>query len=273
VKVEPLVSVVVPTFNSGRFLGRCLASVRGQSYGNVEVIVVDKKSSDNTVAIARNFGAKVYTIDAVERCTQMNYGVKMANGEYVYIVGSDFVLEPKVVEEATKASITRGLDAVCVHNTSDESVSFWAKVRKLERDCYAGDELNVAARFFRKEVFERVEGYNEDLVAAEDYDLHNRLLRLGFKLGHIKAKEIHVGEPSSLQEIARKHYYYGKTVKKFLNMNPKKGMRQISPIRLSFIRNWKSFIKYPSLTFGFVIYQFVKYISSGLGYISSIGNN
>jgi len=188
---KPLVSVVVPTFNSEHFLERCLRSIREQTYPNIEIIVVDKGSSDRTVEIAKGFGVRVYVIDAYERCSQMNYGVRRAKGKFVYIVGSDFVLEPTVVEEAVRKCEMEEFDAVCVHNTSDSSVSFWARVRKLERDCYAGDELNVAARFFRKDVFERVGGYDEELVAAEDYDLHNRLLKAGFKIGYVRAKEVH----------------------------------------------------------------------------------
>jgi glycosyltransferase involved in cell wall biosynthesis len=266
-KGEPLVSVVVPTFNSERFLEECLRSVREQTYPCIEVIVVDKNSKDKTVAIAKEFGVKAFVIEAEERCTQMNYGVKKAKGEFVYIVGSDVVLEQAVVEEAVKKCVVEGFDAVCVHNTSDPSVSFWAKVRKLERDCYADDELNVAARFFRKRVFEKVGGFNERLVAAEDYDLHNRLLKHGFRIGHTKSKEIHIGEPGSLLEVVGKHYYYGKTVKRFLDVNPERGIKQTSPLRPAFLRNRKIFAKHPILTTGFVIYQMVRYTAAVLGFL------
>lgn len=261
---KPLVSVVIPTFNSERFLEKCLASVKGQTYGNTEVIVVDNYSTDGTMAIARKY-ADLVLLKGLERSAQVNFGVHHARGKYVYRVDSDFVLEPSVIDEAVNKCENYGFDAICVHNTSDPSVSFWARVRKLERDCYAGDELNVAARFFRREVFEKVGGFNEGLVAAEDYDLHNTLLRSGFRIGHVESREIHVGEPRSLLEVARKHYYYGKTVKRFLDANPKRGIKQISPLRHAFIRNWKNFAKHPMLTMGFVIYQIVKYSAAGLG--------
>jgi glycosyltransferase involved in cell wall biosynthesis len=268
-KDEPVVSIVVPTLNSERFLEKCLRSIREQTYRNVEVIVVDNCSKDRTREIAEKY-ADLVLLKGYERSAQVNFGVGYAHGKYVYRVDSDFVLEPNVVEEAVNKCEHYGFGAICVHNTSDPRVSFWARVRKLERDCYAGDELNVAARFFRKDVFEKVGGYNEELVAAEDYDLHNRLLKHGFKIGEIKSKEIHLGEPRSLLEIARKHYYYGKTVKRFLYVNPERGIKQISPLRSAFIRNWKNFAKHPSLTFGFVVYQIVRYLAAGLGYLSSL---
>jgi glycosyltransferase involved in cell wall biosynthesis len=245
-----------------------LGSVRAQAYGDIEVIVVDNHSADGTAAIARKW-ADLVLLQGPERGAQVNFGVKHARGKYVYRVDSDFVLEPAVVEEAVAKCEREGFDAVCVHNTSDASVSFWARVRKLERDCYAGDELNVAARFFRKEVFEKIGGFDERLVAAEDYDLHNRLLKSGFRVGHVNAKEIHVGEPRSLLEIAKKHYYYGKTVKSFLDVNPERGKRQISPFRPAFIREWKSFIAHPVLSVGFAIYQTVRYVAAGLGFVAA----
>jgi len=269
-KDKPLVSVVVPTFNSGRFLERCLRSIKEQSYPCVEVIVVDNYSKDGTREIAEKHADRVL-LKGSERSVQVNFGVKHAWGEYVYRVDSDSLVESNVVEEAVRKCEVEGFDAVCVHNTSDPSVSFWARVRKLERDCYASGGLHVAARFFRKEVFEKVGGFNESLVAGEDYDLHNRLLKHGFKIGYIESKEIHVGEPRNLLEVARKHYYYGKTVKRFLDANPEKGIRQISPMRSAFITSRKSFAKHPLLTVGFVIYQFVKYSAAGFGFLFSLG--
>lgn len=269
-KDKPLVSVVVPTFNSEGFLERCLASVRGQTYPNIEVIVVDNYSTDRTREIAKKC-ADLVLLRGKERSAQVNFGVRHARGKYVYRVDSDFVLEPTVVEEAVRKCEVEGFDAVCIHNTSDASVSFWARVRKLERDCYADDELNVAARFFKKEVFEKIGGFNERLVADEDYDFHNRLLGSGYKIGKIKAQEIHVGEPKSLSEIAKKHYYYGKMIGEFLEANAGRGVKQLNLIRPAFIKHRKEFAEHPSLTLGFIVYQLVRYFSAGLGYLSSLG--
>lgn len=268
---QPLVSVIIPTLNSEKFLEKCLLSIRGQTYQNIEVIVVDNYSTDKTRKIAEKY-ADLILLKGPERSAQVNFGVKYARGKYVYRVDSDFVVEPQVIEEAVKKCETEGFDAICIHNTSDPSVSFWARVRKLERDCYAFDELNVAARFFRKEVFEKVGGFDERLVAAEDYDMHNRLVKRGFKIGYIKSKEIHIGEPENLLEIVKRHYYYGRTMKKFFASNAVRGIKQVSPIRPAFIRNWRSFVDYPSLAFGFVIYQVVKYLSAGLGLLISFGD-
>ncbi len=266
---QPLVSIVIPTKNSGRFLERCLDSIKKQTYRNIEIIVVDNKSDDNTRKVARRYTDKVFVVDAGERSEQINFGIKKSKGKYVYRVDSDFILDSNVVKEAVEKCEKEGYDAICIHNTSDPTVSFWARVRKLERDCYKGDELNVGARFFRKDIVKEIGGFDERLVAAEDYDFHNRLLKAGYKIGRIKAEEIHLGEPKSLWEVAKKHYYYGKTIVRFIEKNRGRGIKQLNPIRPAFIRHWKEFARHPLLTFGFIVYQLVKYFSGGLGYLKA----
>ncbi len=263
---KPLVSVVVPTFNSERFLERCLKSVKAQSYSNIEIIVIDNYSLDKTKEIA-NKNADLILVKGPERSSQVNFGVKHARGKYIYYIGSDFIIESQVIEEAVGKCEKEGFDAICIHNTSDPTISFWARVRKIERDCYEHDNLNVAARFLRKKVFELIGGFNESLVVAEDYDLQNKLISNDFKIGFLTSKEIHIGEPMNLAEIAAKHYYYGKTVKNFLDANPDLGKRQISPLRPAILRNLTNFAKHPILLIGFVVYQTVRYSAAGLGFL------
>jgi glycosyltransferase involved in cell wall biosynthesis len=262
-----LVSIVIPTLNSSKTIERCLNSINQQTYKPIEIVLVDKSSKDDTAEKAKKNGATVFVIGAKERCDQMNYGAKVAHGKYVYIVGSDFVLDKEVVEQAVKEAETRNLDAVCVHNTSDPSVSFWAQVRMLERDCYQGDELNVSARFILRDKFLAIGGYDETLVACEDYDIQNRMIRGGFKIACIQAKEMHIGEPVTLGEIARKHYYYGKTLPSFVEKNKDMATKQLSPFRPAFFRNIGQFLKSPRLTIGFLIYQMTRYGTAGMGYI------
>jgi glycosyltransferase involved in cell wall biosynthesis len=266
-KSNPLVSIIIPTYNSEKTLAKCLESIKNQTYKNIEIIVVDKNSKDETVKIAKIYEVKVFVINAKERSEQKNFAIKQSKGKYIYIVDSDFIIEPEVIEEAVRKCEDKNCDAICVHNTSDPTISFWSKVRKLERDCYKDDELNVAARFFRKDIFEAIGGFDESLIAGEDYDFHNRLLEKGFKVGRIRAQEIHIGEPKTLAEIVKKHYYYGKTIGEFMKANTKKGIKQLSPIRPAFIKHWREFATHPVLTFGFAVYQVVRYFSAVLGYL------
>ncbi|MEP0826709.1 MAG: glycosyltransferase [Nitrososphaera sp.] len=263
---QVLVSVIVPTKNSSATLEKCLESIKNQTYKNVEIIVVDNNSSDNTIEIGKKYTNKIYT-KGPERSAQVNEGVRMASGKYIYRVDADFVLDPCIIEEAVMMAESNHYAAILIHNTSDPSVSFWARVRKFERDMYASDDTNVAVRFILRDVFLSVGGFDPELVAGEDYDLHNRIVTK-YPIGRIEPKEVHLGEPRSIKEIAEKNYYYGKTLSLFLERNREKGMKQIGPFRRAYLKHYKEFLRHPDLAAGFVIYQFVRYSASVMGLLA-----
>jgi glycosyltransferase involved in cell wall biosynthesis len=265
-KNRPLVSVIIPTLNSQKYLEKCLKSIQSQTYDNIEIIVIDNYSSDKTIEIAREYTSTVFKCGP-ERSSQINFGVKKCSGKYVYRVDSDFVLDKNLIELAVDKCENEKCDAVCIQNFSDPTISFWSRVRKLERDCYAEDDLNIAAAFFRREIFEALNGFDEDLVAGEDYDLHNRILKSGYHIARIGAVELHLGEPLTLKDIARKHYYYGKTLVTFVDKNPDRASSQLSPLRPAFAKSWRKFCRQPDVTMGFFVYQFVRYFSAGMGYL------
>lgn len=248
-------------------LRNCLQSIKNQDYENKEIIVVDNYSIDNTLDIAKQFTDKVYTMSP-ERSSQINYGVEKSSGKYIYRVDSDFVLERQIISEAVNAAESNNYAAIIIHNTSDPTVSFWAKVRKFERDMYDSDNLNIAVRFIRKDAFLSVGGFDVRLVYGEDYDLHNRIIKK-YGIGKIEAKEVHLGEYKSIKEIVRVNYYYGKSAALFLKKNRSRGLQQISPIRKVYLRHYKEFLAHPTLAAGFIVYQVVRYTSGLIGLLAN----
>jgi glycosyltransferase involved in cell wall biosynthesis len=261
----PLVSIIVPTKNSARFLRRCIDSVRAQTHSPLEIVVVDNHSSDETWQLAQSL-ADVALRTGPERSAQCNAGARVARGTYLYRVDADFVLDPEVVAQAV-AACENGLDAVCVPNRSDPNVSFWAAVRHFERRMYDGSALYSGARFFTRRAFDGIGGFDETLVAGDDYDVANRLETGGFRTGWIQAAELHLGEPSSLMDIARKSYFYGTVFWPFLRKSGSRGIAQVSPLRGAFVRHWRDFVRHPVLGAGFIAMQFVKYGSGAAGLI------
>lgn len=263
----PLVSILVPTLNSGKTLKKCLDSIINQSYKNIEIIIVDGGSNDSTIAIANNYNCKILTLVGRERSAQLNYGSNAANGKYIYRVDSDFVLDKNLVSEAINKSERENLDAISVYVSPDPTISFWSRVRKLEKDCYKNDLKYNGARFIKTELYRNMNGFNESLVAGEDYDFINKVIKLNYKVGFISSEEIHLGEPKSIVDITKKQFYYGTTIGKFINENKVNGIIQISPLRIVWLKNWKKFAMHPILTSGFVIYEIVIYASAASGYI------
>lgn len=264
----PLVSIIVPTFNSGAYLERCLHSIKLQSYQNIELIVVDNNSSDNTKEIAKKYTNKVFNFGP-ERSAQVNYGVTQANGDFVYKVDSDFVLDREVIDQCVKKSM-EGYDAVVVHNSPDVRVSWIAKVRKFEVDMYKYDLTHSSARFIKKGVYKKVGGFNEEITAGEDYDFQNKLNRGGFKTGFIDAEALHLGEPRNFWKHMRKYYDYGKDFVNYKSQNSEESKKQLGFFRGVYSKNWKKFIKNPVLGFGFIMYNFCKFGFGGAGYLVGI---
>src|ERR1035437_8776757 len=102
---DPLVSIIIPTYNSERYFAKTLASLALQSYRNFETIVVDKGSNDKTKIIVEKYQQTLphlyFFTAGTERTSQFNYGVKKSKGTILYYIGSDYELGKGVVAAAT----------------------------------------------------------------------------------------------------------------------------------------------------------------------------
>lgn len=265
----PLVSIIVPTFNSARTIEVALQAIRQQTYPNIETIVVDNYSADNTREIARKYGAKVYQAGP-ERASQDNYGVKEANGEFVFITGSDMIIDRDYIEQAVAKCIGERHDAIYA-SVITEGDGFWANVKGLERLTYIGDDFFESARFFRRKVFLDLGGYDESLVLnADDYDMQHRLDMAGYRTGRITAVERHTDEPTSLRQLAQKSYYYAKFAKSYMIKYPAHATKQLFPIRLPFIRHIDVLLKDPAHFIGLIVFKVVQYSAAFCGFVVSL---
>lgn len=265
---SPLVSVIVPTKNSSKTLGKCLESIKKQTYQNIEIVVVDNDSTDGTRDIAKKYTDRVF-VHGPERAAQSNFGISHSVGKYIYKIDSDFIVEEGAVKEMVEKCEEEGLDGIAIHNTSAPGLGFWSEVRKLERDTYKDDTLAIGVRFFKKSAWEKVGKYDETIV-WDDYDLHNKFVNHGFTWGRIQSQEFHLGEPKSLWEIAKKGFFYGAEYTPYLKKHPYRALQQINPIRKSYFKHWKNFIKNPMTTLGFIIMMLVKFSAGLVGFIKSV---
>jgi len=127
----PLVSIVIPTFNSEKTIGKCLESIRDQTYKNVEIIVVDKFSEDKTVEIAKSYGARIIQ-DYGERARAKNIGLKHAKGKYVLFVDSDMELSKNVAKECVELMEKDNKIGGIIIPEISVGNGFWVKVRDFE---------------------------------------------------------------------------------------------------------------------------------------------
>lgn len=269
-----ILTVILPTFNSARYLERCLDSFERQTLqGAWEVICVDRGSTDGTLAILaereRRWGRLRVIQGGDERTSQVNIGVRASSSIYLYYAGSDFEVDESLLEDAVNVAEETCADGVYLTNVSYGN-GYWARVRNLERSTYIGTTKFEAVRFFRRASYDRAGGYADDIPIFEEYDLQNRLESLGASFARVeRSVERHLGEPESLAEIWKKSYYYGRRFRSALRRRGGSMLRYANPVRKSFFREWRSFVAQPRLTAGFIVMLGAKYSAGALGLAST----
>jgi glycosyltransferase involved in cell wall biosynthesis len=266
---KPLVSVIIPTYNSQRTIGICLRSIREQTYANIEILVMDKNSNDRTEEIAESYKTKVLKLNS-ERTEAKNLGLTKATGKYVCFIDSDMELSKTVIEECvTLIGKDEKIGGMIIPEKSI-GVSFWVKVRDFERSFYTGTEIE-SARFFRKDLVEKVNGFDEEVILFEESTLSQKIETLGYNVkSRIKAEILHREDDFSLWKGLKKKFYYGKTAFKYKEKFGERAHRQMSIFyRFSiFLKNKRFYFK-PLLALGVIVLKLLEYFSAGLGYLAS----
>jgi glycosyltransferase involved in cell wall biosynthesis len=242
----PSVTIVVPTRNSARTLERCLASLRAQTH-RCTVVVVDNRSTDQTVAIAQGM-ADMVLHGGPERSRQRNAGAAAAPADIFGFVDSDMILPPPLVAEAV-AAIVGGAAAVVAPERSIGR-GYWARVRQFERAFYVGVEGVEAARFFPAKVFDEAGRFDETMTGPEDWDLSIRATRLG-PLARTAAVVDHDEGELSYRHACAKKGTYARGVVTYARRYGMRGMIRAAD-RPYLRRPWQLVVPNPGLGAGVV---------------------
>ena len=126
---NPLVSIVVPVYNAENYLDRCLNSIINQTYQNIEVILVDDGSVDNSGTICEDYATKDRRFRVVHKSNEgvssaRQTGLDLALGEYVIHADPDDWVEPNWIEELVKYAIKKKADiTMCGYYQEFQSAS------------------------------------------------------------------------------------------------------------------------------------------------------
>ena len=194
-----LISIIVPSFNRADLIAETLNSVFSQTYQKWECIIVDDGSSDNTIDIINSFIEKDSRFSFIERNrlpkgapTCRNIGLDFSNGEFIIYLDSDDILAPYCLEQRiNKFSIHFDMDFLVFKNLlfvdKPFSNGFYWNIDNEENDLARFIKLDAlwqtSGPIYKKEFLLKMNGFREDLLFWQDYDLHLRcLLKKGMYL-------------------------------------------------------------------------------------------
>ncbi len=204
-----LLTAVITTRNESANIANCIRAFDGFR-DDVEVIVVDNGSTDDTKSIAASLGAKVFD-KGPERSAQRNLGWREAAAKWVVVLDADMIMPREtVVEMLERASRGGGAAAYWIPEVRTGS-GLRVRARNFERSFYDGTCID-ALRLFSKEILEKTGGYDEGLIAGpEDWELDIRILATGAKCEVLKNHLVHNEKRLTFRKMLAKKAYYTKS--------------------------------------------------------------
>lgn len=254
----------------------CLIRIRDQYYKNIEVIIVDGKSKDmkKIIQIVKKYNCTFYIFvpnvrkGLFDATKKRNYAATKAKGEFVYHMDADMELTKNVIKEAVDLC-GKGFDAVILPEDSFGEGP-WAIAKNLERRFFWNDDTVESPRFFKKSVWDKLEGYDENIAGGgDDRDLYQKLLETGHKVGRIKSFVMANEGKLTLTHLLKKQFMYRRELLKYIYKRPK-SIKGYFPIRESHIKNWRVFVSRPKDTFLFILMKTAESVAGVLGILYSI---
>lgn len=217
----PLLTITIPTFNSGAHLSLCLEAINKQTYKNIEINIIDNNSRDNTVEIAQKNGVKKIKNFPGSLLQARFEGVKMAKGEFILILDSDQILAHDAIERAVTRVMHEKIDMLAFEELTYKTDTFIEKLFDMDRKLInAVNNLDpftgvIMPRFFRasllktaynnipKEIFPKTGGPDHAIVYYESWVISR-------KVG-VLPRAVYHQEPSSLAILWKKFFRWGYT--------------------------------------------------------------
>lgn len=170
-----LVSIIIPTYNEEENILKLLNYLTDNSDERLaEIIVVDGGSQDKTAQIVKDAGFTCWLSETKGRAAQMNCGYRLAKGDLLYFVHADS-LPPAGYLDDLQRSIEEGFSAGCYRFRFDSDHlllrinSYFTRFDKIM--CRGGDQT----LYITRKLFEKLEGFREDFLIMEEYDLIQKI--------------------------------------------------------------------------------------------------
>lgn len=202
------ISIITVCYNSAKTIEKTFQSVQSQTYSNIEYIVVDGKSTDDTLQIANTYQdviTKVISKKDKGLYDAMNKGIVLATGDIVGILNSDDVFHSEtVLEEVANFHKNNNIEAsvgnIIQFNEEGKTVRNYSAKKWNPEKLKIGFMPAHPAIFFKRELFNKFGNYHLDFIIGADYELITRFFlkhNIAWKFSNITTTAMLVGGVSS----------------------------------------------------------------------------
>ena len=168
------ISVITINYNNAEGLRRTITSVLKQTYGNLQYLVIDGNSTDDSKAILTQFKQEIsYAVSEPDRgiYDAMNKGIRAADGDYLLFLNSgDVFVNDAVIAESVAAGLTADLVSANLRFVENGTSRIWMPPETLSFDLFYKGSLPHPSTFIKKELFKLVGLYNESLDIISDWE-------------------------------------------------------------------------------------------------------
>jgi len=242
-------SIIIPALNEEKFIGKCLESIIHLKTppDNYEVIIVDNGSTDKTIDIAESFknhfSLKIITIKNATISALRNSGVKASIGDILAFIDADCTVSEDWLKNAIKYFEDPIIGAVGASHYIPEGSSWvanaWDLIIQRKRLFGEVESLPSGNLLIPKKHFLKINGFDENLITNEDYELCYRLRKIGLRIySDPNIKAIHWGIPNNLLAFYKQQKWHGTHVVKvfidnFKELNTLSGILKFKAILYS----------------------------------------
>jgi len=214
------VSIIIPTYNEEKVIGNCLGSLENQSYQQLEIILIDDGSTDNTLKIVENLkfkseNLKVFHQDHLGPGPARNLGAKHARGEILVFVDADMTFDKNFIKDLVQPILKNKAIGTfskneMVSNYDNLWSICWNINRNIPKDRMLPPNYPNHAPVFRailKKEFDKVSGFDTTGEYTDDWSLSKKL---GIKSTAVPGAFYYHANPSILKEVFKQARWIGK---------------------------------------------------------------
>jgi glycosyltransferase involved in cell wall biosynthesis len=223
--------VIVPARLAAGHLPRALDSIKAQTYPEIAEVIV-AAADEETARVAAAAGAEVVPNPLGTTPAALNRALDAATGEVIVRCDAHAVLPPEYVERAVETMIRTGADNVGGMQVPIGE-TFWEQAIAAAMSSWlgAGDARyrvggeegpaeTVYLGVFRKATVDRLEGYDEDFVRNQDYELNHRIIESGGTVWFDPGLKVEYRPRGSLADLARQYFLYGRSKRQMARKHP-----------------------------------------------------